>query len=404
MAAAEWPFQEMIVVWDPAFSAGFALPPHPALSTRTFRPILPLPEHNLDLLRALAVLSVLAFHLLLSQHVTGVEWLGRIGVLAFFVHTSVVLLSSLERSGQGDGWISAFYIRRAFRIYPLSVATILVVVVVGIPWPVPVAGLVQLYSRPSWWTIASNLLLVQNLAGNEDVASVLWTLPLEVQMYAVLPLCLLAARRGLRAVIALLLLGIAGGLLWQAMIVRGLWRVSVLPFVPCFMAGVLVHALRIHYPLLRRAPGWLWPPVLVALGALSWRPNADHASLWVQWTFCLAIALAMVSIRDLAPSWITLVNKRIATYSYGCYLLHNVAIWYAFVVLRNRTAVTQWSVCMAGMLLLPWVAYHVIERPGIRLGQHIVRRRELRPTAARVDWATANLLEDEEPASTPGVP
>jgi peptidoglycan/LPS O-acetylase OafA/YrhL len=372
--------------------------PELPLSTPTYRPIPALPERNLDLLRALAVLAVLGFHFLLSQGVSGAAWLGRIGVLAFFVHTSVVLLSSLERSGQGQGWLSAFYIRRVFRIYPLSIAMILVVLIVGIPWAIPIAGQVDAYARPSWWAIASNLLLVQNLTGKDDVAGVLWTLPLEVQMYAVLPLCLLAARRGVKTVLVLLLAGVAGGLLWQAMIVKGLWRVSVLPFVPCFMAGVLVHALRIHRPSWRRAPGWLWPVALVVLGAVSWQPDAAHPSLWAQWTFCLALGLALFSIRDLGPSWITAVSKQIATYSYGCYLLHSIAIWYAFFVLRNSPAVTQWSVCAAGVLLLPWIAHHLVERPGIRIGQHLVRRRELRPAVVGIAEAAASEIEDREPA------
>jgi len=371
------------------------------MSTRTFRPIQPLPEHNLDVLRALAVLSVLGFHLLLSQNVSGVSWLGRLGVLAFFVHTSVVLLSSLERSGQERGWVGAFYTRRAFRIYPLSIAVILLVLAIGVPDAVPVAGLVQTYSRPSAWTIATNLLLVQNLAGTNDVATVLWTLPLEVQMYAVLPLCLLAARRGVRVVLALLLLGVAGGLLWQAMLVRGLWRLSVLPFVPCFLAGVLVHSLRIHYPVLPRAPAWLWAIVPMALGALSWQPDDTHFSPWPQWAFCVGIALALVAVRDIAPSWISRVSKQIATYSYGCYLLHNVAIWYAFVTLRNRGVFTQWSVCIAGLLLLPWLAYHLIERPGIRLGQRLVRQRESRAGTERSALAPRTDPEARETAPVP---
>jgi peptidoglycan/LPS O-acetylase OafA/YrhL len=325
-------------------------------------------------------------------------------VLAFFVHTSVVLLSSLERTGQEEGWVRTFYIRRGLRIYPLAIATILVVLIIGIPWAVPVAGLVQPYVRPSWSTIASNLLLVQNLAGKDDVASVLWTLPLEVQMYAVLPLCLLAARRGVNTVLALLLLGVAGGLLWQSMIVQGLWRLSVLPFVPCFLAGVLVHSLRIHRPGWPRAAGWLWPIVLVTVAALSWQPDAEHAPLWAQWAFCLAIAVAMVLIRDAEPSWITRVSKQIATYSYGCYLLHTVVIWYAFVVLRERMALTQWSVLVAGLLLLPWVAYHAIERPGIRLGQHLARRRARRPAAADVDQAGLELISDLDRAGTAPAP
>ena len=60
-----------------------------------------LPERGLDVLRAFAVLCVLFDHSV--EIVTGpLPWLSRIGltgVLIFFVHTSLVLMASLERSG-----------------------------------------------------------------------------------------------------------------------------------------------------------------------------------------------------------------------------------------------------------------------------------------------------------------
>src|SRR5438045_2701232 len=95
-------------------------------------------DPNLDILRSIAVLSVFLAHAL--QVVAGCKpheylaygidtsSLGRIGVLIFFVHTSLVLLRSLERTGANlSGWslIRYFYVRRAFRIYPLSSCLIL---------------------------------------------------------------------------------------------------------------------------------------------------------------------------------------------------------------------------------------------------------------------------------------
>lgn len=72
---------------------------------------------NLDLLRAIAVSCVLLSHLTWSVGYS--EWgsLGRFGVVLFFVHTSYVLMASLDRS---QGNISSFAIRRFFRIYPLA--------------------------------------------------------------------------------------------------------------------------------------------------------------------------------------------------------------------------------------------------------------------------------------------
>ena len=66
-----------------------------------------LPERNLDLLRAAAVLAVIGWHLLWSQQLPAAAWLGRVGVLAFFVHTALVLMASIERGGQAGRWMLA---------------------------------------------------------------------------------------------------------------------------------------------------------------------------------------------------------------------------------------------------------------------------------------------------------
>jgi len=53
---------------------------------------------------------------------------------------------------------------------------------------------------------------------------------------------------------------------------------------------------------------------------------------------------------------------------------------------------------------VPWVAYHAIERPGIRLGQHLARRRTRRPAAADVDQAGLELISDLDRAGTAPAP
>src|SRR5207245_2310282 len=95
---------------------------------------------NLDLLRATAVMFVLGAHTLrfhgLESEYLDMRWLGGLGVLFFFVHTCLVLMQSLERQQLNfdrKGLVKNFYIRRAFRIYPLSILFILFIVALGIP-------------------------------------------------------------------------------------------------------------------------------------------------------------------------------------------------------------------------------------------------------------------------------
>src|SRR5512146_1173960 len=75
---------------------------------------------NLDLLRTVAVALVFFSHLFMTLKIRFMGELGHLGVLLFFVHTSFVLMMSMERLGlRGPRLFWVFMIRRAFRIYPL---------------------------------------------------------------------------------------------------------------------------------------------------------------------------------------------------------------------------------------------------------------------------------------------
>jgi len=82
---------------------------------------------NLDFVRSIAVVSVVVEHTLLALGITQVgpfpiPYLGVLGVMVFFVLTSLVLMWSLERKPH----TLDFYIRRWFRIFPLAIAVIVI--------------------------------------------------------------------------------------------------------------------------------------------------------------------------------------------------------------------------------------------------------------------------------------
>lgn len=323
----------------------------------------------LDTLRAVAVLLVLGAHIVevLASHgiVPSTEpwpWhIGRLGVLLFFVHTSLVLMMSLERTRlDGAALLTDFYVRRAFRIYPLAIVTVLGVSAAGVP-PVPWQAPVEVTPR----LLTANLLLVQNLADVPSVLTPLWSLPLEIQMYLVLPLLFMAIDGGRRTSVATafwLVGGVAG--LWVPM--NGAY---IAAFIPCFMSGVLAFCLA------RRGTGtlpfWIFGIVLtlaiVSYVGLSTLDPWTHSKL-AAWGVTLALGLLLPRFRDSSSAHLRRTVSWIAKYSYGIYLSHMISLWLVFLLLPDQPLLVQ--LCMLGAMLtvIPVALYHTIEAPGIRIG------------------------------------
>lgn len=58
---------------------------------------------------------------------------AQMGVLTFFVHTSMVLMLSLGRTRlEGKALFHSFYLRRFFRIYPLAIFCVTVAMVLSV--------------------------------------------------------------------------------------------------------------------------------------------------------------------------------------------------------------------------------------------------------------------------------
>lgn len=340
-----------------------------------------LPERNLDVLRALAVSCVLASHLVmvLVAEMPLFDRIGRIGVLLFFVHTSLVLMASLERlraqRATRRDWIAGFYLRRAFRIYPLAIVTVLAVATLGLPTIVRPPGQASVVVTPTLATLLSNVLLVDNVTGAPDVLGVMWSLPLEVQMYACLPLCYLLARRGPATAALGLGVAAAAGAFVRWAPLPGVWRLSTAIFAPCFMAGVLAYAILVHRPLRRQLPGWLWPAALVACALAFFFPLEPGLFTPERgWPFCLAVGLLIPCVREMRPSWLTRGASTIAKYSYGIYLVHVPALAIAFRWNAALPQMAQWVLFIVLLVGLPVLAYRLIEAPGIRLGQRLSLR------------------------------
>ena len=329
---------------------------------------------NLDLLRSVAVLAVLADHLAATMGIAqkhGAFWaLGRWGVLLFFVHTSLVLMMSLERLGlEGSRLYTTFYVRRLFRIYPLSILAVAIVVAAHIPetsW----THLGPQY--PSLSTIVSNFLLIQTPINS--VIGPLWSLPLEVQMYLFLPILFVIIRRSvsIKPLIGVWLVFLAIGILQPRLAAIGhvtTDRIGIAEYAPCFLAGVTAY-----YVLSRKRTGmtlpmWVWPLTLCVMTAayLCWQARVGFVG-YIEWACCLPVGLMVTQCAESTHEWLNWLTHNVAKYSYGLYLGQVPILWLASDKLNYLPRSVRWPLFPVLIILVPMASYYLIEKPFIRLG------------------------------------
>lgn len=332
---------------------------------------------NLDLLRSIAVSIVVVQHVLLTAHVRQLgPWLtanlGIVGVYMFFVHTALVLIWSLRRRPDALD----FYIRRVFRIYPIAVLAITVTVLFHIPSLHNLSG-DTFYYAPSLKNLVANLFLVQNIIWHGNILGVMWTLPLEMDMYLLLPF-LYFVSLGKSPLLRI-------GFLWIAVVIFDSLGLapddnSLAVCIPYFLAGVLASILfgRVK----QRISGYLLPLFLmILLCCYLARPGLRNG-----WWLTLALGLILPLFRPIRAKWLVNTSHEIAKYSYGIYLIHPFCIVIGFELLPRSSLALRLTGVLVSLAALVIPTYHFVEKPMIDLGARIATRlREPQPMSASVE-------------------
>jgi peptidoglycan/LPS O-acetylase OafA/YrhL len=321
---------------------------------------------TLDFMRALSTVVVVGIHYLgmtgRVPHAMGA--LPRVVVLMFFVHTSFVLMLSLERQQikSPEKLWRRFMLRRFFRVYPLPILVLAAIILFRIPSQM-VPPSFQ-YLRLGTTGIISNFLLTMNLTRSDSILSPMWSLPYEFQLYFVLPALFLLVQRWRSPAPVFGLWCVALALALVQPVIPRVGRLDILEFVPCFVAGILCYKLsKTVKPML---PFVLWPiliPAFMFICLLSSNPNHWPAA----WLACLLTALTAPFIRQAHNGVVRNVSHWLAQHSFGIYLSHYFCLWLAFRV-NHFPWLAQWTIFVATMLLLPVALYRLIESPMISLG------------------------------------
>ncbi|HEY9524114.1 MAG TPA: acyltransferase, partial [Thermopolyspora sp.] len=315
------------------------------------------------------------------------------------------------------GDVRTFWISRFFRLYPLYLGVIGMVLVVALWYPVR-------HEVPRDLSgVAAHLTMLLDVVHIGAVADPMWTLSYEMVFYLMVTALFVAGahrRSGLIA-IGLGTAAVVAGLVltgpflpsrWPAIVsavvfvvgmvcvisgrcrtvaayvlgLMGLALVLLGSFVP-WLGGEIVAVMFAGTAIYRweRGTGRLWPvfvvAVLVAIGPV-WSGEANW--WWVQppvWIATLAMVAATFALGlafrarpvPRALTWLGLV-------SYSVYLLHHPLLRYVVAIVgdvRRSPLIVQLPLAtgyVAGVLVLSWLTYRFIESPMQVLGRRIGRR------------------------------
>jgi len=312
---------------------------------RTGKPLKPSTDSsaNLDLLRSIAVLLVLGEHLFRRNQIETIGWvhvtsLGMFGVLLFFVHTSLVLMQSMERSRlEGRPLLKNFFTRRAFRIYPLSIIAVLAAVALHLDSNVNGGHGLSFAPRPGIGRIAANLLPFLYLWSRKR--QIFWPLII-FWVICIYPFSIQPN-------------------------IHGLSRFGIINFFPNFLGGVIAFTL----PRVPRIKSYWWPLFILFLVLLFTISSATITG----YVLCLALGMLIPSFAEISTSWLRVASHNIATYSYGVYLSHQFCIWFALGFLGSHSLWLKIPVLVALLAAIPVLFYHSVEKPMIQVGSTLAK-------------------------------
>jgi len=316
----------------------------------------------LDGLRAIAVLLVIATHT--AHPLLGIGW---VGVDVFFVLSGFLISRLLLTEIQETGTIrlGPFYGRRAARLYPALLLTLMLVALLALTDLNESSEITALRA-----VIAGVYLSDLWVWGGGDLGPLThtWSLAVEEQFYLLWPLLLLVQRTRARAGLV-----IAAG---AASLAAMLW--------PHWPTGQIDHSAVYFAPWARA-----WELLLGCGLAMSWPTVERAARPWAAWAGCAAAAavLATAPLFPVASAWQALLVgvstvaviwasgtrslpvrvlaarplRWIGDRSYGLYLYHYPAFWVAgqFALRRSMVAV----VAMAIALPVAYLSYRFVEVP-----------------------------------------
>lgn len=333
--------------------------------------------NNFDLLRLLAAVEVVFDHYFQHLHIPISHTAEKVlylfpGVPVFFVISGYLISASYERNPQ----LKNYFRNRALRIYPGLWGCIVLAIIA-----ISLTGVSFLNKQAAIWLPlqAAGLSYTPGFLANYGFHSwngSVWTIPIELQFYLLMPLCFfLAPKKYLNAwFIGLFFLFFTAALVFQvAPLSEHLGKIIRYTFIPhfyLFLVGVIFQRLRIYrYNFIYgKALYWIIGYVLFTMFLYDRFPRVYFDMMQY-----LLLAFTMLSMAYTLPG---LAGKllRKNDISYGIYIYHGVLL--TIIVQLKLVAHVNLPTVLGVSALMGIISWMFIEKPFIRQKEQTIRKVE----------------------------
>lgn len=334
---------------------------------------------ELQSLRGIAAVVVLLHHASFSFRTSrsvqyGFEALlnAHAAVMLFFVLSGYVLALSLLRSDVTAQSTASFYIRRLFRIYPAALIASAFGLLVRLMHPDSANPIFSdwFHAEVRNGPLGVHDLIQCFLTMKADIIPPLWSIRVELVCSALIPVLVLAARRGyaIAVVVTLIALTLSGIIPGQLL------------YLASFSLGVLLTTFTNWFARISNRRTLM----LVAFGVLAFGRLANPA-----WRFetgygavvpiIFESVAAMVLIGCIASGGLSVLRTRplvwLGDISYSIYIWHfpiMVSLAFAFAGMTSAEATPALLLTtLTTTLLVSHLSYRLLELPGIKLGSAV---------------------------------
>jgi peptidoglycan/LPS O-acetylase OafA/YrhL len=334
----------------------------------------------LDGLRGIAILFVLTRHSIFGMETTSKPLLrflalGQLtwsGVDLFFVLSGFLIGGILLEARESPRYFSTFYIRRAYRIFPLYAVVTTVFLIRHLPFHF-IPGSLGNYSPLSvpWWsyaTLTQNIWMVPLGWFGLPAMAATWSLAVEEQFYLTIPWVISKLQRG--ALVYLLISVVIGAPLLRLILSHTLTHGNFACYVlmPCRADALCLGVLAAL--LIRNKRGWnllrTQRAVLYAITAMFFAGVAFM-------TYKGYVAATEPPVNTAGYSWLALF--------YTCCLL---------IAVSSPSRIVQGFLCQRWLMALGTIAYcsYLIHMPLIQAGRRLLELHFSKETA----WLPGGML------------